>query len=304
MTKSDARRMDLWRLECFCAVARAGSFSKAATVLFVTQPALSHQISTLEADVGQRLFHRSGRGVAMTDSGQALLVHAREMLALAERAEADMRDRRSDPSGRVMIGLPPRVARAIAADLVQQFREEFENASICVEEGFSIRLRESLVGGQLDLGVLFDPPPTPALTIENLAREKLVLIDRRPLPAQLALADLVGRPLVLPSRPNAVRQLLEEACAPRGYRLTVAAEIDSMQTILLLVSRGVGSTVLPASVLREWPGEDAPHHAVIHKPTVHNRLCIATPKAKASTKLTRHAALLIRQLCHRHYASM
>lgn len=283
------------------AVAEAGSFSKAAAVLVMSQPALSQRIAALEHEAGHRLLTRTGRGVELTDAGQALLIHARGIFELAERARADMRERQLIPSGRITIGLPPRVAHAMTADLVERFRAEFPDAAISVEEGLSIRLREWLVAGRLDVAVLFDPPASPLLNIETVARESLVLMASTVLPARIRLADVAALPLVLPSKPNSLRQLLESETRPRGLLLKVVAEVDSIKTVLSLVARGVAATVLPASSAREWTHNTAPFTAEIHAPVIRNRLCIAVPKARPATRLSRFLVDLTRELCVQHY---
>jgi LysR family nitrogen assimilation transcriptional regulator len=293
--------IDLRRLEFFVAVAEAGSFSKAAAVLVMSQPALSQQVAALEQETGQRLLTRTGRGAEPTEAGRALLVHARGIFELAERARADMRERQLIPSGRITIGLPPRVAHAMTADMVQRFRAEFPDAAISVEEGLSIRLREWLVAGRLDMAVLFDPPASPLLNIETVARETLVLMASTPLPARIRLADVAALPLVLPSKPNSLRQLLEKEARPRGHLLKVVAEVDSIKTVLSLVARGVAATVLPASAAREWTHETAPFTAAIHAPQIRNRLCIASPKARPATRLSRFLMQLTRELCLENY---
>ncbi|MCY1165385.1 LysR substrate-binding domain-containing protein [Polaromonas sp.] len=293
--------MDLRRLEYFVAVAEAGSFSKAAAVLVMSQPALSQQVAALEQETGQRLLNRTGRGAEPTEAGLALLAHARAIFELAERARADMRERQLIPSGRITIGLPPRVAHAMTADLVERFRAEFPDAAISVEEGLSIRLREWLVAGRLDVAVLFDPPASPLLSIETVARESLVLMASTPLPSRIRLAEVAALPLVLPSKPNSLRQLLESEARPRGSLLKVVAEVDSIKTVLSLVARGVAATVLPASAIREWTHSTPPFMAAIHAPVIRNRLCIAVPKARPATRLSRSLVQLTRELCVQYY---
>jgi LysR family nitrogen assimilation transcriptional regulator len=293
--------VDLRRLEYFVAVAEAGSFSKAAAALVMSQPALSQQVAALEQETGQRLLNRNGRGAEPTEAGLALLSHARGIFELAERARADMRERQLIPSGRITIGLPPRVAHAMTADLVERFRAEFPDAAISVEESLSIRLREWLVAGRLDVAVLFDPPDSPLLNIEIVAREPLVLMASTPLPARIRLSDVAALPLVLPSKPNSLRQLLEAEAKPRGYLLKVVAEVDSIKTVLSLVARGVAATVLPASAIREWTHDAPPFVAAVHAPIIRNRLCIAVPKARPATRLNRFLVQLTRELCLQYY---
>ena len=295
--------MDLKRLEYFVAVAEAGSFSQAAASLHMSQPALSQQVALLEQETGQRLFNRTGRGVELTDAGQSLLTHARGIFELVDRARADMRERQLTPSGRITIGLPPRVAHAMTADLVECFRTEFPEAAISVAEGLSVRLREWLIAGRLDVAVLFDPLDSPLLHMETLVREPLVVMARMPLPLRMRLAEVAALPLVLPSRPNALRQLLEKEVHPKGLQLKVVAEVDSIQTVLSLVARGVASTVLPASSMREWIHGEPPNIAAIYAPAIRNRLTIAVPKARPASRLSRFVVQLTRELAERHYGS-
>ncbi len=292
--------MDLTRLQYFVAVAEAGSLSRAAAALHMSQPALSRQVLLLEEELGQRLFERTGRGVQATESGTALLAHARGIFDLAERARTDMQERQASPRGKLTVGLPPRLAHGLTADLVERFHARFPEATVTVVEGLSIRLREWLVAGRVDLALLFDPPPSPQLQQENLLREPLVLISVQPLPQRLRLAEVAQRPLVMPSGPNALRQLLEHHTRPRGLPLKVVAEVDSVQTVLSLVARGVADTVLPLSATRAWTYPQKLHVAAIHNPAMRNQLVLAIPTARPATRLSRLAAEILRELVHTH----
>lgn len=293
--------MDLTRLQYFAAVAEAGSFSRAAAALNLSQPALSRQVLLLEEQVGQRLLERHGRGAHTTEAGVALLAHARGIFDLAERAQADMRERQHSPRGRITVGLPPRVAHLLTADLVESFHAEFPDAAITVVEGLSIRLREMLLAGRADLAIIFDPAHSPQLQLETLVREPMVLVSAKPLPAKMRLADVVRRSLVMPSGPHALRQLLEEHTAPRGLPLNLWAEVESVQTVLSLVARGLVDTVLPVSAVKAWLYEQPLHVATIHAPVIRNKLVLALPSARPATRLSRYATKLLRELVLKHF---
>lgn len=220
--------MDLKQIEYFVRVAERRSFSRAAELLDVAQPTLSRQVRLLELELGQHLLYRNGRGAEPTEAGLRFLEHARALLALADRAKQDLQTLRETPTGKVVVGLPPRIARVLTPPLVQAFRRRFPDASIAVAEGLSAQMREWLLAGRVDLALLYDPAPSPQLGYESLFRENLVLVaaadHQPPLPARIAVAGLGAYPLVLPSLPNAIRTLVESICRAQGVRLQVAAE--------------------------------------------------------------------------------
>lgn len=293
--------MDLTRMQYFVAVAESGSFSRAAAALHMSQPALSRQVLLLEEEMGQRLLDRTGRGAQATEAGLALLVHARGILELVERARVDMRERQLSPRGRLTVGLPPRVAHVLTADLVERFHAEFPEAAITVVEGLSIRLREWLLAGRIDVAIMFDPPHSPQLLQETLVREPLVLISVQPLPQRMRLADVVQRALVMPSGPHALRQLLEQHTLPRGLPLKLVAEVDSVLTVLSLVARGVADTVLPLSATQAWNYPQQLNVAAIRAPAISNQLVLAVPTARPATRLSRFASRLLHELVSGHF---
>lgn len=293
--------MDLTRLQYFVAVAEAGSFSRAAAALHMSQPSLSRQVQLLEGELGQRLLERTGRGAMPSEAGAALLVHARAIFDLAESARVDMHERQLTPHGRVTVGLPPRVAHVITADLVERFHAQFPQAAITVVEGLSIRLREWLVAGRVDLAIVFDPPASPQIHHETLVREPLVLISSQPLPKRLKLADVAQRRLVMPCGPHALRQLLEQHTRPRGLPLKLVAEVDSVQTVLSLVARGVADSVLPVSAVKAWVYPEPLFAAPIHAPAMRNKLVLAVPNARPATRLSRFASQLLKTLVVEHF---
>ncbi|URI07106.1 LysR family transcriptional regulator [Aquincola tertiaricarbonis] len=291
--------MDLKQLSYFVAVADAGSFSRAAVALNLAQPTLSRQIGLLETELGQRLLDRTGRGAMPTEAGDALLVHARQMLDSADRAREALRELAASPGGRITVGLPPRVAASLSAELVTRFRERFPRAVITVSEGLSQHLREWLIAGRLDLALLFDPPPSPLLSCEPLLREPLLLVAPAQgprLPARLRFSALADWPLVLPAAPNAIRSLVDAVARPRRIGLQVVAEVGSVQTVVQLVRQGVGCTVLPESALPPPGHGPALQRAAIVAPAIRNNLVLAWPKARPATRLMRETAALLKAL--------
>jgi LysR family nitrogen assimilation transcriptional regulator len=293
-----ARYMELRQLESLVAIVDGGSFSRAAITLNLAQPSLSRQIALLEGELGQRLLVRTGRGVVLSPAGEAFIVHARNLLDEARRARDAMQDLGADPGGRITIGMPPRVALGLSVPLIRAFRKRFPRAVITVLEGLSLSLRESLVAGRLDLALLFDPLPSPQLAYESLMRERLMLVapPSSRLPARVAPAALVDYEMVLPSPPNAIRELLDSVLGTRGITLKVSAEVGAVQTVLALVRERMGCTVVPESALAMDHAASPLPHAPIGPPAIWNRLVLATPLARPGTRLARETGQLLKAL--------
>ncbi|ARP81938.1 LysR family transcriptional regulator [Bordetella genomosp. 8] len=291
--------MDIQRLDYFVRVCEAGSFTRAAAEVGLSQPSLSRQIALLELELGQRLLERTGRGVAPTEAGQALLPHARAMLDLAQQARNQLVDLQAQPTGRLDIGLPPRLARSLTLPLVQFFRKEFPRVALSVQEGLTIHLREWLIAGRLDAALLFDPPASPQLACEVLLREPLFLVAAGSgprLPARVRARTLVDHPLILPPEPNALRVLLDTVMKPYGLFLQPIVEIGSAQTLMTLVRRGIGHTVLPQGALAAYAAGGDIQASRIGPAPISSCIVLATPIARPSTRVTRAAIQILRQL--------
>ena len=294
--------MDLKQLEYFLAVAERGSVSRSAVAMNVSQPTISRHLSLLEQELGQRLLERTGRGVKLTDAGQSLLVHAKVMLDAASQARFEIKEMRSDPIGKVVIGLPHRVAMNLCVPLVKRFREELPNAMVSVIEGLSLALREDLIGGRIDVALLFDPAPTPLLKYESLLRERLFLVSppRTRIPAQVSVQELKDYPMVLPSSPNPIRNLVDAVLLPRKISLNIIAEVGAVHSALALVERGVACSILPESAITNSQSRNQGVQSPIGPPAMWNQLMLAVPTARPLSRLTQQTVKLLRELDFRN----
>jgi LysR family nitrogen assimilation transcriptional regulator len=235
--------MDFNQIRSFVQVAELGSFTRAASVLRVAQPALSRQVRALEVELRQPLFDRNGRGVTLTPAGQRLLAHGRGILQQLERARHDLQDQRGAASGLLSIALPPSIGRTLTAPLVDAFQAQFPKATLSMVEGLSTYTLEWLLQGRVDCAVVYNATPTAAIDLLPVLQEGLYLVGTRPARQR----SLIGKPaplsavaasaLVIPSRPHAIRMRLETALAEAGLKPRVGLEIDSVPAILDLVQR-------------------------------------------------------------------
>ncbi|AZG10131.1 LysR family transcriptional regulator [Pigmentiphaga sp. H8] len=291
--------MDLQQLESFVRVAELGSLTRAALVAGVSQPTLSRHIRLLELELKSHLLVRTGRGVELTESGKCLLSYGNAILKLTRQARADIQALREQPTGRLTVGLPPRIAHVLTPELVKQFRKRYPEASISVSEGLSVALREDLILGKIEIALLFDPPPSPRLEYRSLYREDMVLCGRPkpafPLPARLAARELERYPVLVPSIPNAVRNVIEAGCRPHGIKLNVVAEVDAVHTLLKLALSGQGYAIVPrsaapiASIVEGGPFRIS----TIGSPRMRNNLVLATARERPLSQLAQGTVELL-----------
>jgi LysR family nitrogen assimilation transcriptional regulator len=293
--------MDLKQLEYFVRVAELGSFTRAAGVLNIAQPALSRQVRLLEVELRQNLLLRNGRGVTTTDAGKLLLEHGRGILHQVERAREDLGRVRGALAGRVALGLPPSIARMMTVPLTRAFRKRLPNAALSISEGLTISMQEGLLTGRLDIALLYNPPASPELSTFPLLEEELFLIGPRPSRSKataqpISLKEVSTLPLVIPSRPNAIRMVVETEMAGIGCKPGISLEIDGVAAILDLVADGAGYAVLPKYALSTAPRPESYQARPIDKPRLSSRLALATAAGRTTT-MTQQAMLeLIQQV--------
>lgn len=292
--------MELKQLEAFVRVAELGSFTRAARALGMAQPALSRQIRLLEVSLHQSLLHRNGRGAVPTEAGQVLLEHARGILHQVARAHEDLARARGALAGHVAVGLPPTLARVLAVPLIRAFRQQVPAARLSVSEGLSSAMTDSLLHGRLDIAVLYNVTTSPGLDIEPLGQEELLWVSaRRPGDGKVAggmlpLAALAEQPLVIPSRPNAIRMHVESALATTGRRPHIGLEIDGVAAILDLVADGAGGAVLSRKAVELSSRPQAYRLQRIGPGGLHIPLFLAVSAVRPSTLTQQTTLQLIR----------
>jgi LysR family transcriptional regulator, nitrogen assimilation regulatory protein len=293
--------MDLKQLEYFVRVAELGSFTKAAVALDVAQPALSRQVRLLEVELRQNLLTRNGRGAIATEAGKLLLEHGRGILHQVERAREELGRVRGALAGRVAVGLPPSVAKRMAVPLIREFRQRMPDATVSISEGLSAAMLESLATGRLDIALAYNAGAAADVELTPLIEEPLYLVQRHAgksappaRPRAVPLRDIAKVPLVIPTRPNAIRMLVEAELAAIGCRPQVALEIDGVAAMLDLVADGAGSAILSRNAVATSAHPQAFSMRPIGSPPLHSKLLLAMSSQRPAT-LTQKAMLQLMQ---------
>jgi DNA-binding transcriptional LysR family regulator len=253
-------RVELQQLRYVLAVAELGNFTRAAERCFVVQSALSHQVAKLEQELGARLFHRTSRSVALTPAGAAFLPAARECVAAAERAQAEVFAATGEIRGRLSVGMIPGLASVDVPAALRAFHEEHPQVRIGLLTGGSNIIADKVRDGELDVAFLglADDIEIKNLNSRQLARDPLAallapdhrLAGRKRIRLE-AIADeeFVDFPAGTPGRVQ-----VDRAFTAAGLERTVAFEINDPHILARLVTEGFGVAMLPSAYAVRLPG--------------------------------------------------
>jgi len=256
--------LDLRQLRYFVTVAEELHFGRAAQRLAMTQPPLSQQIQALEEEIGVRLFARTRRSVVLTPAGQQWLPEVRRVLADAGALPALAQRFARGEIGSLTLAFVSTADYGILPDLLRHFRARHPEVQLHLREATSDVQFDALIDGTIDAGLVIRPqmPVMPhGLSYLPLVREPLVLAvpdgwrpaghaPGAPMPAAIALRDAAHEPLIVFPRRSAPAfyDIITGYYAREGLTPTVAQEAIQMQTIVSLVSAGMGVALVPASL--------------------------------------------------------
>lgn len=248
--------MDSLALKAFMAVAEQGSFSRAADKLFLTQPAVSKRIVKLEGQLKTRLFDRIGRNVSLTVAGQHLLPKAKVILEAME----DTADELTNLSGRV--GGQLRIATSHHISLhrlpapLRRFIELYPQVELDIQFAESEVIYEGLLQGHWQLGLItLNPEPHPQLEQQAIWQDKMqfVAAPDHTLSQQTSvdLSQLSSFPALLSKTNTFTRGIVEESFAHQQLALKVAMSTNNLDTIRMMVSIGMGWSILPETLINQ-----------------------------------------------------
>lgn len=248
--------MEIVNLQTFVAVAETGSFSRASAQLFLTQPAISKRIAALEEELGSQLFDRIGRRVTLTEAGQALLPHARRILLEVEDSRRIITNLSGQIGGKLSIGTSHHIGLHRLPPVLRQFNQNYPDVELDIHFMDSEEACRAVEHGDLELGIVTLP-----LTPPNVLRTRAVWPDplsivvgqSHPLAGQkqVSLETLSRHTAILPATGTYTREVLERAIEPSRSQLKVGLATNYLETIKMMVSVGLGWSVLPDSMLNK-----------------------------------------------------
>src|SRR5262249_48214849 len=252
--------MEVHQLEYLVAVADEGGFTKAGEGMLVAQPSLSQQIKKLEQEVGQPLFDRLPRGVALTEAGHRLLEHARRVLHELGDARRRVREVGDRVTGPLAVGAIPTIAPFLLPPVVRVFRQRWPDVKLTLIEDVTSRLVEGVGRGNLDFAVVSTTPEVGTVHVEQIGSEALYLLvpETHRLAGRKAVCwpDLEHEPFVVLHDMHCLTGQVLQLCRPHGVKPAVAAQGAQLATLAALVSAGLGVTLVPAMFRAADEGQD------------------------------------------------
>lgn len=288
--------MEFRQLQYFVATYEEASVTLAARRLNVVQPALSQQLSKLEAELGQQLFVRTPKGMMPTRAGEEAYELFLTVLKDLEFAKQALEERKGVIRGHVSIGVVYSVSNNALSETLQSFNAKYPEVQIRATGGYTTELTEMLRASQMDVIVVNAPPHANAPNMTDIVTENLVLIaaadNPRTFDGPVELSTLEGLDLVIPSQRHGLRLIMDQAATAQNLVLKPRLEFDELKTIEDFVLGSHFFTMMPPSAvhrsirqgrLRYWP----------ITPAIPRRLVYAT---NARRPLSRAAELLLDEL--------
>lgn len=254
--------MNLKPFQYALVLAQAGSFSKAAEELGISQPSLSQYIKKAEQQAGMVLFDRTNNNVRPTDAGLVYLEIGRKALTLAHEMETRFSDIAAGKSGSVIVGTTPFRSASIMPVIAKQFREAYPGICVVVRELSSDDLLEAAEKGEFDLCLTLLPADTRAFVCKPVMEEEMVLAVPASFPAMQAQTvsrckypaidarQIDGQPFVMISDAQIMQRALHNLCDTYGLTLRKSAVVKSLEAQISMVRAGLGMALVPTGIER------------------------------------------------------
>lgn len=251
----DASMLDDGPLKTFLVLASEGKMSRAATLLHRTQPALSAQLARLEEDLGAPLFHRTSKGLVLTDAGRLFHTYAEAALSAVRDGREAVRALAGLERGELVIGGGATATTYLLPAALRDFHHRYPAIRLRVREQGSRAVIDGVLSGELDLGIVTlerqgDAGPAPArlrqsgLAVEPWIEDELMLLvppgHRLAKKKTYRWSDLANEPLVLFEPGTAVRNLIDQHLLKARVQVVIVMELRSIDAIQQMVRQGIG----------------------------------------------------------------
>ncbi|AQU82622.1 MAG: LysR family transcriptional regulator [Halomonas sp.] len=251
--------MDTQSLQAFLAVAETQSFSRAAEQLYLTQPAVSKRIATLEGLLGTRLFDRIGRRIALTEAGNVLLPKAKRILFAVEDSRRALANLSGQVGGKLTLATSHHIGLHRLPPLLKQYTQRHPEVTLDLHFLDSELAYQGVVDGTLEIAIVtLAPHPHEQLQVVELWRDRLCFacatdhpLANRAMAANsmLSLADLCEYNCVMPGAKTFTGSLIAQRFSEAGLQLPVSMATNYLETLKMMCSVGLGWSLLPEKMI-------------------------------------------------------
>jgi len=250
--------MEIHQLRYFTAIAKTGSFTRAAQQEHVAQPSLSQQIGKLEHELGAKLFDRLGRRVRLTAFGEAFLRRANTVIVELNDAKIEIQQMTGRDAGAVVVGVIPTIAPYFLPKRLSGFVKKHRDIQLSLVEEMTPALMTRLQEGSIDMALIALPVPGPEFTSREFMRESMYLVVPKNHPLALErsarLSSTSGEPFLLLKEGHCFRESVISACQRSKITPNVVLETGQFSTVLGMVAAGVGISVVPKMAVEKHKG--------------------------------------------------
>lgn len=245
--------LTLQQISVFLQLARTGSFSEAARLQGISQPALSRTVQQMEEVVGQRLFDRTTRSVVLTPTGRQLQPIAERLVAEFDGAFGELARFVEGRRGRVTVAALPSIAAVVLPPAIAHYREGHPDVEVVIMDGLSGSVLDAVAEGQADIGLTIRPSPRATLAYRPLLSDEFGLVcrsdDELAGESSLPWSVFEGRAFVGMATESSVRQMTDAAFLQAGLAIPALYGCAFLSTTGHLVAAGLGITALPRLTL-------------------------------------------------------
>lgn len=245
-------------IKVFMAVVDKKSFSKAAKSLFLTQPAVSFQIQTLEQYYGTILFNRVNRNISLTQAGHLLFKYAKEMIKIQAELEREMQELTGTIKGKLKIGASTTIGEYVLPILIGKFKKLHPQVDISLEINNTEKIRKHILDTSLDIGLVEGPVQGKDLHIEKFLEDELVLIIPPNHPwankEKISVFELKDYPFIMREKGSGTREVIERSLEKVGFpskNLNIIMELGNTTAIKAAVKNNLG-----VSIISKWAAKD------------------------------------------------
>ena len=259
MAEININRIKLSQLRALVAIARTGTFSDAAASLELSQSAVSHAIATLEDELGVSLLSRGRQGAVLTPVGQEITHEATNMIALLKVIGRRAQDAKGLQAGLVRVVGFRSVTTHVLPVVIEEFRKQYPGISVSIGEGNDVHGAEDILRrGEADVGFTYLPVNDAFDAWELLRDDYIVLMPKDKAPQSkgpLTWEELTTLPLILPLPDDGCRYNLDHYLQRHGQTILPAYEVKEDSTIVSMVRRGLGTTIIAQLAAEPIPAD-------------------------------------------------